>query len=63
MTRAECLEHIWSVTHDDYRGYAGEDVAEPLRGRRFVLCYGRRPGRREASSTNSRMPRSRRSCR
>ena len=30
--------------HDDYRGYAGEDVAEHLRGERFVLCYGRRPG-------------------
>jgi hypothetical protein len=44
MTREECLEHIWSVTHDDYRGYAGEDFAEHLRGRRFVLCYGRRPG-------------------
>ena len=44
MTREECLEHIWSVTHDDYRGYAGEDFAERLRGRRFVLCYGRRPG-------------------
>ncbi len=24
MTREERLEHIWSSTHDDYRGYAGE---------------------------------------
>ncbi|TIU05348.1 MAG: DUF1419 domain-containing protein, partial [Mesorhizobium sp.] len=24
MTHAERLEHIWSATHDDYRGYAGE---------------------------------------
>ncbi len=26
MTREERLEHIWSSTHDDYRGYAGEMV-------------------------------------
>jgi hypothetical protein len=22
MTRAERLEHVWSATHDEYRGYA-----------------------------------------
>jgi hypothetical protein len=39
MTREERLEHIWSTTHDDYRGYAGEDWAEPLRGMRTILVY------------------------
>jgi len=42
MTRDERLEHIWSATHDDYRGYAGERFAERLRGKRTVLCYGGR---------------------
>ena len=27
MTREERLEHIWSGTHDDYRGYAGAPLA------------------------------------
>ncbi|WP_314962667.1 DUF1419 domain-containing protein [Bradyrhizobium cosmicum] len=40
MTREERLEHIWSSTHDDYRGYAGERWAEHLRGERTVLFYG-----------------------
>jgi hypothetical protein len=40
MTRAEKLEHIWSSTHDDYRGYAGERWPEPMRGRRTILVYG-----------------------
>jgi hypothetical protein len=44
MTREERLEHIWSTTHDDYRGYAGEDWAEPLRGMRTILVYGDRRG-------------------
>jgi hypothetical protein len=35
MTREERLEHIWSSTHDDYRGYAGE---------RTVLLYGGQRG-------------------
>jgi hypothetical protein len=44
MTREERLEHIWSSTHDDYRGYAGERFAQHLRGRRTVLLYGGRHG-------------------
>jgi hypothetical protein len=44
MTREERLEHIWSSTHDDYRGYAGERFAAHLRGRRTVLFYGDRHG-------------------
>ncbi len=39
MTREERLEHIWSSTHDDYRGYAGEQ-----RGMRTVLFYGGQRG-------------------
>ena len=44
MTREERLEHIWSSTHDDYRGYAGEHFAHQLRGKRTVLVYGGRLG-------------------
>nr|WP_245476660.1 hypothetical protein [Bradyrhizobium sp. Leo170] len=44
MTREERLEHIWSSTHDDYRGYAGERWAEHLRGERTVLVYGGQRG-------------------
>ncbi|RWP15562.1 MAG: DUF1419 domain-containing protein [Mesorhizobium sp.] len=40
MTRAERLEHIWSSTHDDYRGYAGERWPERDRGKRTVMFYG-----------------------
>jgi hypothetical protein len=40
MTREERLEHIWSSTHDDYRGYAGERWPARLRGLRTVLVYG-----------------------
>jgi hypothetical protein len=39
MTRDERLEHIWSCTHDDYRGYAGERWPAPMRGGRTVLVY------------------------
>jgi hypothetical protein len=39
MTREERLEHIWSSTHDDYRGYAGERWPASMRGRRTVLVY------------------------
>ncbi|TIR50622.1 MAG: DUF1419 domain-containing protein [Mesorhizobium sp.] len=41
MTHEECLEHIWSSTHDDYRGYAGERWLPEHRGKRTVLVYGR----------------------
>ena len=44
MTRAERLDHIWSSTHEDYRGYAGERWAEPLRGQRTVLVYSGQRG-------------------
>jgi hypothetical protein len=44
MTREERLEHIWSSTHDDYRGYAGERWPAPMRGRRTVLVYAGRHG-------------------
>lgn len=39
MTHAERLEHIWSATHDDYRGYAGEGFPAGHRGKRTVLVY------------------------
>jgi Protein of unknown function (DUF1419) len=42
MTREERLEHIWSSTHGDYRGYAGQRFAASKRGQRTVLfCGGR----------------------
>ena len=44
MTRDERLEHIWSSTHDDYRGYAGERWLASMRGRRTVLVYAGRFG-------------------
>ncbi|WHO77330.1 DUF1419 domain-containing protein [Rhizobium sp. BT03] len=44
MTRDERLEHIWSSSHDDYRGYAGDSFPEGNRGRRTVLFYGGRDG-------------------
>ncbi|MFT4119149.1 DUF1419 domain-containing protein [Bradyrhizobium sp.] len=44
MTREERLEHIWSSTHDDYRGYAGEQWRAQDRGKRTVLFYGGRQG-------------------
>ena len=44
MTRQERLEHIWSSTHDDYRGYAGERWPAPDRRKRTVMVYGGRQG-------------------
>lgn len=44
MTREERLDHIWSSTHDDYRGYAGKRWPAALRGRRTVLVYAGREG-------------------
>jgi hypothetical protein len=44
MTRDERLEHIWSSTHDDYRGYAGERWPLAMRGRRTVLVYAGQSG-------------------
>ena len=39
ITRTEKLEHIWSATHDDYRGYAGTDWPADARGKRIVRVY------------------------
>jgi len=44
MSHEECLEHIWSATHDEYRGYAGERFLPRFRGKRTLLVYGRRGG-------------------
>ncbi len=44
MSREERLEHVWSETHDDYRGYAGDRWPEHLRGLRTIMCYGGRHG-------------------
>jgi hypothetical protein len=44
MSRAERLEHVWSITHDDYRGYAGARWPEHVRGLRTIMCYGGRHG-------------------
>jgi hypothetical protein len=40
MTHEERLEHIWSATHDEYRGYAGERFVPEHRGKRTLLVYG-----------------------
>jgi len=40
MARAERLEHIWSVTNDDYRGYADGRFPHAFRGERTVIVYG-----------------------
>jgi hypothetical protein len=37
MTRGEKLEHIWSSTPDDYRGYAGDRWPLTSRGERTLL--------------------------
>ncbi|CAA0090175.1 Uncharacterised protein [Starkeya nomas] len=44
MTQEERLEHIWSATHDDDRGYAGERWPRCLQGKRTVLCHEGRRG-------------------
>jgi hypothetical protein len=44
MTHEERLEHIWSATHDEYRGYAGDRRLPEHRGKRTVLYYGGRHG-------------------
>ncbi|MFK4259140.1 DUF1419 domain-containing protein [Agrobacterium tumefaciens] len=44
MTREERLEHIWSSTADDYRGYAGERWPLSDRSERTVLLYGGKEG-------------------
>lgn len=39
MTRDERIEHIWSSTHDEYRGYASRDWPAADRGKRTVVLY------------------------
>jgi len=43
MTREERLEHIWSSTADDYRGYADGRFPQAQRGQRIVMLF--EPGR------------------
>ena len=45
MTRDERIEHVWSATHDEYRGYADADFRPEHRGKRTVIVYGK-PGTR-----------------
>ena len=45
MSREERLEHIWSTTADDYRGYAGPRWPKPMQGHRTVMLYGGKEGR------------------
>jgi Protein of unknown function (DUF1419) len=39
MNRSERLEHIWSSTADDYRGYACERWPAADQGKRTVMCH------------------------
>ncbi|MBZ9739780.1 MULTISPECIES: DUF1419 domain-containing protein [unclassified Mesorhizobium] len=40
MTREERIEHIWSSTHDEYRGYADRRFPRAHRGGRTVMFFG-----------------------
>lgn len=44
MTRDERLEHIWSTTADDYRGYAGKRWPATEYGKRTVMFHARLGG-------------------
>lgn len=44
MSREERLEHIWSTTADDYRGYAGPRWPKPVQGNRTGMLYGGNEG-------------------
>lgn len=39
MTRDERIEHIWSSTHEDYRGYSDWRFPQDMRGKRVVIVY------------------------
>jgi hypothetical protein len=39
MTRRETLDHIWSTTANDFRGYADGRFPAPFRWRQIVLVY------------------------
>lgn len=44
MSRVERLEHIWSSTTDDYRGYAGDRWPQTNRGDRTIVLYRGKEG-------------------
>lgn len=44
ISRDERLEHIWSTTADDYRGYAGSRWPKPVQGHRTIMLYGGQDG-------------------
>lgn len=44
MTREERLEHIWSMTADDYRGYASELWPASMQSHRTITVYGSKEG-------------------
>jgi len=44
MSREKRLEHIWSMTADDYRGYAGDRWPQAVRGKRTIMLYGGQAG-------------------
>ncbi|WP_315927496.1 DUF1419 domain-containing protein [Mesorhizobium sp. SP-1A] len=45
MTREERIEHIWSSTHDDYRGYADWHFPQAERGKHIVMMCAPWQGR------------------
>ena len=40
LAREERIEHIWSSTHEDYRGYSDWRFPHDMRGKRVVIVYG-----------------------
>lgn len=44
MSREERLEHIWSTTAVDYRGYAGDRWPKPMQGHRTIMLYRGKEG-------------------
>lgn len=44
MSREERLEHIWSTSADDYRGYAGDRWPKARQGHRTVVLFGGKEG-------------------
>ena len=39
MSREERIEHIWSSTNDEYRGYSDWRFPNDMRGKRVVIVY------------------------
>ncbi|MDP9839886.1 hypothetical protein J2T09_004666 [Neorhizobium huautlense] len=39
MNRGERLEHIWSITADAYRGYAGDRFPPTMQGQRTIMLW------------------------